>query len=275
VSRGWASLTVLLVASFAHGQMDISAGGAAVPNPNIAAFPAPPAGAVLFNNLQTQAAAAWTSLGGISCCGGSSNAGTVTTNYVVASPSITGNSVYLASTGSNYNVQTFTPQGCARFAGGVCTSFSHLTADAYIYINATLQATEGPDVVIYTGSWQLYPSIQCGTNSGSSTPNVSTWNVWGNASGWVSTNISCVAFLTNTGVWQHIQWSVDLNMAAATPTMTYNKLFVRNAQVFSGLGLTYAGTAFAGGANFKPQIQVDALTAAGGFYIDAFNVATY
>jgi hypothetical protein len=264
-----------LALSSAGCQMAISAGGSTVTNPNVAAFPAPPAGAVLFTDLQTQAASAWLSAGGVSCCGGSSNTGSVTTNYAVASPSITGNSVYLASSGSNYNVQTFTPQGCARFAGGVCTAFSHLQVDAYIYINAALQATEGPDVVIYTGSWQLYPSIQCGTNSGSSTPNVSTWNVWGNGSGWVSTNTSCAAFLANTGVWQHVQWLVDMNMTAATPTMTYNKLFVQNAKVFSGLGLTYNATAFAGGANFKPQIQVDALTAAGGFYIDSFNVATY
>ncbi len=270
-------VALALAASSAACQSAISAGRATVPNPNIAAFPAPPAGAVYLNNIQAMPSSAFISTGGTSCCGGTTNAGTLTNTFANASPSMTGSAVYLASSAAGYNVQTYVGNlGCSIFPTGLCTWPQHVQMDAYVMIPssaAALQATEGPNVVIYTGSWQVYPSVQCGTNSGSTTPSVPTWNVWGNASGWISTNVSCAAFLLNTNTFQHIQWLVSTNLTASTPSMTYIKLFVNNTSI-NLPATSFAATSFSGGANIKPQYQVDG-AGPSAMYVDAWNIATY
>ena len=269
---------LLLGASCAFGQSSLQSGSAGVPNPNIAAFPAPPSGAVIVPNLQAQPSSNWVSLGGSAPSGGS-NTGSVGVTFNNASPSLTGNAINLQANGNGYNVQTFNPQGCAIFAGALCTSFSHVTLDGYIYIPSSstpLQGLEGPNVSIYTGSYLLYPSMQCGTNAGSSTPAVPTWNLW-DSNNWISLNISCAAFLTRTDVWQHIQVRYDVNFAATPPTYTYNTMHVQNTPIYTTLARTYAASAFSGGANVKPQFQVDSqnVSTLARFYFDQFTAAFF
>ena len=272
-------LLAILSSAVAMAQSAIQAGGPTTTNSNVAAFPAAPANSVFLNAIQSYSPIAYTALGGISCCGGATNTGTYTNTFGVTSPTITSSSVLLSSTGNGYNTQSFytPPTGCAIYPGATCTWIKHIRMDAYVYLIGPFQATEGPDFAIYTGTQQLYPSIQCGTNPSSTTPTVATWNIWGEAAGWVPTNVSCAAFLTRTNVWQHIQWLVDVNLTATPATDTYNKLFVNDQPVWNNLGVSFNGTSFIGGANTKPQFQIDSLVGAGAatMLIDRWNAAMY
>lgn len=279
--KGIVFAAFLLWAVAGCGQSSIKAGGAAVTNPNIAAFPAPPSTATFFNNLQAQASSAWTVQGGSSCCAGSTTGATAIT-FGNSVPSLTDSSIYVGATGNGYNVQAFTPQSCASFPGGVCSGIGHLQADIYIKVATTLQGVECPDTTIYTGTYQIYPSVQCAVNGGSTTPTVPTWNLWGEAAGWVSTNQSCNAYQTNTSGFQHVQWLVLTNFTASPPTITYSKLYVQNQPVslasMVGGTTTFNATSYSSSSGaIKPQCQVDSLSTstAAGFYIDSYNVAAW
>ena len=272
------AMLALVLVSSAYGQSAIQSGGAAVSNPNIAAFPAPPSNAVLFSNLQAQPAANWTSLGGTAPSGGS-NTGSVGVTFGGISPSLSRNAIDVIANGNGYNVQTFNPVGCPS---GSCTSgFTTIQADAYIYIPSTsnmnpLQGLEGPDVSLYTGAYLLYPSMQCATNPGSTTPSLPTWNVW-SSSAWITLNISCNTFLNTLNKWQHIQVKYNVNLASTPPTFTYNTMYVQNKAVYTNLGLTYAASAYSGGANLKAQFQVDsqATSTSSQFVFDQYSIGVF
>lgn len=271
------SLLVLFLCATSAGQSAISAGRGVVANPNMAAFPAPPPSASFFNNLQAQPTSAWSSAGGTICCGGS-NTGSVGVTFGNATPSLSGSSIHLLSSGNQYNVQTFTPQGCGRLPGGSCTGFSNVQADAYILIPSysdPIQSYEGPNVSIYTGTYLYYPSIQCGTNTGSTTPNVPTWNIWNNNANWTTLNISCAAFVTNKDIYQHVQVKYNINFAGNV--MTYPMISIQNQIICAPCGGTYPGYGFTGGGNFKPQFQVGArnIATATGYFFDEYSVAAW
>jgi hypothetical protein len=245
-------------------------------NPNT--LPKPPVGSTLYPNLNLLGAGPWTSCG-YSCSGGT-NGGTITPAYNVTSPSLTSSALELSTGGvTNANGQVYTSLSLASLPGGTLAGITDLWGTYYSYVpasSATPQGLEGPNVVVYTGTNQLYPSIQCATNSASSTPTVATWNYWNPTASpaWTSTNISCAAYLSSKGAWHAVQVHYSINQSANT--MTYQDLTLDAAPIFQHLGVTVAGNAFVSSPALKAQAQVDGsgtVTTGTTVYYDAISFA--
>jgi hypothetical protein len=245
---------------------------------NPSTLPRPPVGSTLYPNLNLLGSGSWTSCG-YSCSGGT-NGGTITATYNVTSPSLTNSSIGLSTGGvTNANGQVYTSLSLASLPGGSLTGVTDLWATYSTYVpasSATPQGLEGPDVVVYTGTNQLYPSTQCATNASSSTPSVPTWNYWNPTAtpAWTSTNISCAAYLSSKGVWHVVQVHYSINQSSNT--MTYQDLTLDGAPIFQHLGTTVAGTAFTSSPALKAQAQLDgngSVTTGTTVYYDAMSFA--
>lgn len=226
--------------------------------------------AAMFQNLQLLGSGGLTKQSGTACCGGS-NTGSSAVTYNNASPSLTGNSIALTSTGNNYNTQLFTNGlDCTTLPGGNCSGMNDIVAEVHVYIpsgTSTPLALEGPNTVLYTGTFQLYPSVQCDSASGN-------WRLWNGAGGtWVSSGHACTGFLTATNTWHDIKAHYTVNQGA--DTMTYVELDFDGTPVFSGGSTTYSGVSDSSAASFKAQVQIDGSTIgspASTIYYDQWSV---
>ena len=240
------------------------------------AFPMPPYTATGFPNLQALPSASWTGCG--STCSGGTAGGTDTYIFGATRSSLSGSTLGIVTSGVTYaSAQLYTNLTCTPFENGSCTGLTDLVADVEFYVpstSATPQGIEGPDIVFYDGYDQFYPSVQCATNPGSATPSVATWNLWNsNGAAWVSTNISCAAYLAKTNTWQHVQVHYQVNQPGNE--MLYQDIYVNGSPVAQNLNVHYYGAADASAATVKAQFQLDgngAVTTGTTLYADNFTV---
>jgi hypothetical protein len=225
----------------------------------------PPVGSSVFPNLQNLGSGGWISCGYV--CSGGWSGGSYTATYNVTVPSLTGNAMSMQvsgqSGGAGSNAQFYTTLSPTTLAGGVPTGLTDIARSLSVYIPSTSavpQGIEGPNVVLYTGTEQLYPSVQCAKNAGSSTPTIATWNAW-SGTAWIPENISCAAFIANTNTWQTIQ--VHYSFSVSANTFTYQDLMVNSVPIWQHLGLSYSGIAFSSAAALKVQEQVDGNSTSG------------
>ncbi len=220
------------------------------------AFPPAPSwdgmtpGLTMFPNLQVLGSGGWTISGGTVSSGGS-NTGSSAVSYNNHLPALTTiGSIALTSNGNGYNTQLYTAHANASLPSSDPLLITDATVDLWLYIPSTVnspQALEGPDVTLYNGHHQMYPSIQADSASG-------LWRLW-NGTTWVPTAFSCTAFLATKDQWQHLQVHYQFNSGANQ--FTYQDLIVNSFPVFQHLGLTYTGSADAGAVSVKTQVQID------------------
>lgn len=230
----------------------------------------PPSGATVFPNLQTLGSGGWTLTGGTATSGGT-NTGSSAVTYNNTSPSLTpGGSIALTSNGNGYNSQVYTQHANASFPGSDPTLLTDVTVDLWIYIPSTVnspQALEGPNVTLYNGTFQMYPSIQADSASG-------FWRVW-TGTAWSATSFSCTTFLATKDQWQHLQVHYTFNSAANA--FAYQDLMVNGAVVFQHLNQSYTGSLNSGVVSIKTQVQIDntAGAIATTIYYDAINTTAW
>lgn len=214
------------------------------------AFPGTTPGMTTFPNLQELGSAGWSLTGGTSSSGGT-NTGSSAVTYNNASPALTaGGSIALTSNGNGYNTQLYTQHPNADFLSSNCLLLTDVTVDLWFYIPSSSsppQALEGPNVTLYNGTYQMYPSVQADSATG-------FWHLW-NGTAWVATTYSCTSVLAATNVWQHMQVHYQFN--AAANQFTYQDLIVNSVVVFQHLGTTYTGSVNAGAVSIKTQFQID------------------
>lgn len=211
-----------------------------------------PGDTATYPNLQALGSGGWTVQYGSSCCGGS-DSGTGSGAWGIASPSLSGGSmsltnVYTGAAGNGLNSQMFTVLDCSILSGASCLSANNIKAEVHYYIpssSATPQALEGPNLVLYDGTDQEYPSLQCNfaTNH---------WNIWTSAS-WFDTSLSCTAAET-TNVWHDLVANYTIDGVAHT--LGYVSVTLDGSSIGT-LGQSYSGEAFASSAALKAQVQLD------------------
>ena len=230
----------------------------------------PPSGATVFPNLQTLGSGGWTILGGTAPSGGT-NTGSSAVTYNNSSPSITpGGSIALTSNGNGYNTQLFTQHPNSSFPSSSPALLTDVTVDLWFYIPSssnTPQALEGPDVTLYNGTYQMYPSIQADSASG-------YWRVW-TGSSWLATTYPIGSLLTTTNVWQHLQ--VRYTFDSPTNSFAYQDLWLNGVPVFQNLNRSYTGSLNSGALSIKTQVQIDNTSSATAttIYYDAINTTAW
>lgn len=216
--------------------------------------PVTAAAGIRFSNLQALGSGGWSVAGGTSCCGGS-NSGSSSNAWGIASPSLSGGSmsitsVYTGGSGSGYNGQMFTILSCALFPGASCLSVGGVTAEVHVYIPSSAaapHALEGPNIVLYDGTDQEYPSLQCRASG-------TDWWIWNSAgAAWVDSGNSCAGVLA-TNTWHDIQ--AHYTISATAHTQTYNSVYVDGVSA-GAFGQTYGGETYSSGVSLKAQVQLD------------------
>lgn len=172
----------------------------------------------------------------------------------------------LTSSGNGFNSQIYTQHDNASLPSSNPLLITDATVDLWLYIPSTVnspQALEGPNITMYNGTFQMYPSIQADSASG-------FWRLW-NGSAWVATAFSCTSFLATKDQWQHIQ--VHYQFDSGANQFTYQDLIVNSVPVFQHLGTTYTGSSNTGSVSIKTQVQVDntAISTATTIYYDAIT----
>lgn len=241
----------LLCAGMLRAQVRVS-GTVTIAGPtNLAVAPSDTA---TYPNLQALGSAGWTVLYGTSCCGGS-NSGTGTGAWGIASPSLSGGSmsltnVYTGSAGNGLNSQMYTVLNCSILSGGSCLSANNIKAEVHFYIpstSASPQALEGPNVVLYDGTDQEYPSLQCNSVGGH-------WWVWNSGGAtWVDTGNSCSAALT-TNTWHDLVANYEVDGVAHT--LRYVSATLDGTSI-GALGQSYSGEPDVTAVALKAQVQLD------------------
>lgn len=207
-------------------------------------------GLTVFPNLQTLPPGSWSVDGKTT---GGSQVGSASVVFGSAFPRLTPcGSIALTSKGPAYNTQLFTQHPNSALPSGNPTLITDVTVDAWIWIPSLAnapQALEGPNVVLYNGSHEMYPSIQADSVS-------KVWRLWNGAAGdWVPSIFPCTAFLAAKDQWQHIQVHYVFN--AAQNQYMYEDLMVNGVPVFQHLGLPFSGAPNNGAVSIKTQVQID------------------
>lgn len=204
-------------------------------------------GLTVFPNLQNLPPGNW-SVDGSSTGGSSVGKASVAFNSPFPAPG----SIALTSTGPSYNTQLFTQHPNSALPASNPLLITDVTVDAWIWIpslTASPQALEGPNVVLYNGSHEMYPSIQADSVS-------KVWRLWNSAAGdWVPSIFPCAAFLAAKDQWQHIQVHYVFN--SAQNQYMYEDLMVNGVPVFQHLGLPFSGAPNNGAVSIKTQVQID------------------
>lgn len=203
-----------------------------------AGYPAPPANAVVFSDVQNTKNTG--SCNTASCAGGSGN-GSSWVAFNQTTPSLSGSSTEFMNSGGGFDSLWYWHLGANNAA-------TNIELDFYLMVNSTSQTgtqaiENGPQQ--YVGGYKYSMTMQCEYSN-------QIWRVWDQAAnGWKATTVACPHWTPN--VWHHVQMYITTNHT--NHTETYHTLIVDG--VSHSLGLTYGVTNVGYGDNLGFQFQLD------------------
>ena len=218
-------------------------------NPNV--LPTPPPSAAKYFNLQNQSGnpGTWMACSG-GCTGSSGGPGTSTLTFSNASPALSGASMAMTSSGSNYwNTMYYRDLACPDIG---CAAVKNMLEDSWFNpqtVTDMQQLEFDPD--LFNAGWKYFGSVACrlvGANAG-------FWHLWNSANnGWDATSYPCTAATIAPGTWHHLQLYITFD--TSTQSYAYQTFVYDGVTVFQNLGKTYGALALGGGST-KTSMNIE------------------